>query len=39
MNNTAMSKSYKKLLSNNKKWVVKQLKANPDFFEELARVP
>jgi len=31
-----MEKSYKKLLSNNKKWVVKQLKQNPNYFEELA---
>lgn len=37
MDNKAMAKSYKKLLSNNKKWVVKQLKANPDYFEELAK--
>ncbi|MEO6671299.1 MAG: carbonate dehydratase [Ferruginibacter sp.] len=32
-----MEKSYKKLLSNNKKWVVKQLKNNPHYFEELAK--
>mgnify|MGYP003530448981 CR=1 FL=1 len=32
-----MEKSYKKLLSNNKKWVVKQLKQNPDYFEDLAK--
>ncbi|MCW3086650.1 MAG: carbonate dehydratase [Sediminibacterium sp.] len=32
-----MEKSYKKLLQNNKKWVVKQLRANPVFFEELAK--
>jgi carbonic anhydrase len=31
-----MEKSYKKLLSNNKKWVVKQLKQNPNYFEELS---
>jgi carbonic anhydrase len=31
-----MEKSYKKLLANNKKWVVKQLKANPNYFENLA---
>ncbi|MGL6268698.1 MAG: carbonate dehydratase [Chitinophagaceae bacterium] len=32
-----MDKSYKKLLSNNKKWVVKQLNQNPNYFEELAK--
>ena len=32
-----MEKSYKKLLRNNKNWVVKQLKANPEYFEELAK--
>jgi carbonic anhydrase len=32
-----MEKSYKKLLNNNKKWVVKQLKADPDYFENLAK--
>lgn len=32
-----MEKSYKKLLSNNKKWVVKQLKADPNYFEDLAK--
>jgi carbonic anhydrase len=32
-----MEKSYKKLLSNNKKWVVKQLNQNPNYFEDLAK--
>ena len=32
-----MEKSYQQLLSNNKKWVVKQLRANPAYFEELAK--
>ncbi len=32
-----METSYKKLLSNNKKWVVKQLRADPNYFEELAK--
>lgn len=32
-----MEKSYRKLLNNNKKWVVKQLKANPTYFEDLAK--
>ncbi len=32
-----MEKTYKKLLRNNKNWVVKQLKANPEYFEELAK--
>jgi len=32
-----MEKSYKKLLSNNKKWVVKQLKADPHYFEDLSK--
>lgn len=32
-----MEKSYKKLLNNNKKWVVKQLKINPEYFEDLAK--
>jgi carbonic anhydrase len=32
-----MEKSYKKLLSNNKRWVVKQLRTNPDYFEDLAK--
>lgn len=32
-----MEKSYKKLLSNNKEWVVKQLQANPEYFEELSK--
>jgi carbonic anhydrase len=32
-----MEKSYKKLLSNNKEWVVKQLSQNPHYFEELAK--
>ena len=32
-----MEKSYKKLLSNNKKWVVKQLNKDPNYFEDLAQ--
>jgi carbonic anhydrase len=32
-----MEKSYKKLLANNKNWVVQQLKSNPDYFEDLAK--
>ena len=32
-----MEKSYKKLLNNNKKWVVKQLKADPEYFENLSK--
>ena len=32
-----MEKSYKVLLSNNKKWVVKQLNKDPDYFENLAK--
>jgi carbonic anhydrase len=32
-----MEKSYKKLLNNNKKWVVKQLKTDPNYFENLAK--
>lgn len=32
-----MEKSYKKLLNNNKKWVVKQLNQNPNYFEDLAK--
>jgi carbonic anhydrase len=32
-----MEKSYKRLLSNNKRWVVKQLRADPNFFEDLAK--
>lgn len=32
-----MEKSYKKLLNNNKKWVVEQLEANPTYFEDLAK--
>lgn len=32
-----MEKSYKKLLSNNKKWVVKQLNQNPNYFEDLSK--
>lgn len=32
-----METSYKKLLSNNKKWVVKQLRTDPNYFEELAK--
>src|SRR4051812_15730029 len=32
-----MEHSYKKLLSNNKKWVVKQLRVNPNYFEDLAK--
>ncbi len=32
-----MEKSYKKLLDNNKKWGEEQLKANPAYFEELAK--
>lgn len=32
-----MEKSYKVLLSNNKKWVVKQLSKDPDYFENLAK--
>lgn len=32
-----MEKSYKKLLSNNKKWVVKQLNKDPQYFEDLAK--
>jgi carbonic anhydrase len=32
-----MEKAYKKLLSNNKEWVVKQLQQNPNYFEELAK--
>ncbi|MBK7762930.1 MAG: carbonate dehydratase [Bacteroidetes bacterium] len=32
-----MEKSYKKLLSNNKKWVVKQLRMDPNYFETLAK--
>jgi carbonic anhydrase len=32
-----MKQSYKKLLSNNKRWVVKQLRTNPLYFEELAK--
>jgi carbonic anhydrase len=32
-----MEKSYKKLLANNKNWVVKQLKADPNYFEDLAK--
>ncbi len=32
-----MEKSYKRLLSNNKEWVAKQLNQNPHYFEELAK--
>lgn len=32
-----MEKTYKSLLSNNKKWVVKKLKVNPGYFEDLAK--
>jgi carbonic anhydrase len=32
-----MEESYKKLLSNNKKWVENQLKADPNYFEDLAK--
>ena len=32
-----MEKAYKKLLSNNKEWVVKQLQNNPNYFEDLAK--
>lgn len=32
-----MEKSYKKLLDNNKEWVAKQLKVNPEYFEDLAK--
>jgi carbonic anhydrase len=32
-----VEKSYKKLLNNNKKWVVKQLKTDPNYFEDLAK--
>ena len=32
-----MEKSYKRLLSNNKRWVVKQLRTDPNFFEDLAK--
>ncbi len=32
-----MEKSYQKLLLNNKEWVSKQLDANPEYFEELAK--
>ncbi len=32
-----MEKSYNQLLDNNKKWVAKQLQANPDYFEDLAK--
>jgi carbonic anhydrase len=32
-----VEKSYNKLLSNNKKWVVKQLKTDPQYFENLAK--
>ncbi len=37
MDNTEIVKSYKKLLGNNKKWVVKKLKTNPEYFEVLAK--
>ena len=32
-----MEKTYKRLLSNNKRWVVKQLRTDPNFFEDLAK--
>lgn len=32
-----MEKSYQQLLSNNKKWVAKQLRMDPGYFEELAK--
>lgn len=32
-----MEKSYKRLLENNKDWVTRQLKINPDYFEDLAK--
>ena len=37
MDKTEIVKSYKKLLGNNKKWVVKKLKTNPEYFEDLAK--
>ena len=32
-----MEKSYRKLLDNNKKWVVEQLEIDPNYFEDLAK--
>ena len=32
-----MEQSYKKLLNNNKEWAVKQITANPQYFEDLAK--
>ena len=37
INHFNVEKSYERLLSNNKEWVVKQMAQNPHFFEELAR--
>lgn len=37
MNKTEIAKSYNSLLDNNKKWVAKKIKSNPQFFEDLAK--